>query len=31
MHLKIQLLSRCLKLSNSKPGCRVWALDLFVK
>jgi hypothetical protein len=23
MHLKIQLLSRCLKLSNSKPGCRV--------
>jgi hypothetical protein len=31
MHLKIQLLSRGLKLSNSKPGCRVSALHFFVK
>jgi hypothetical protein len=31
MHLKIPLLSRGLKLSNSKPGCRVSALHFFVK
>jgi hypothetical protein len=31
MHLKIPLLTWCLKLSNSKPGCRVSALHFFVK
>jgi hypothetical protein len=31
MHLKIPLLSQGLKLSNSKPGCRVSALHFFVK
>jgi hypothetical protein len=31
MHLKIQLSNRGLKLSNSKPRCRVSALHLFVK
>jgi hypothetical protein len=31
MHLKIPLLSWGWKLSNSKPGCRVSALDFFVK
>jgi hypothetical protein len=31
MHLKITLLSRGLKLSNSKPGCGVSALHFFVK
>ncbi len=31
MHLKIPLLSRGFKLSNSKPRCRVSALHLFVK
>ncbi len=31
MHSKIPLLSRGLKLSNSKPGCRVSALHFFVK
>jgi hypothetical protein len=31
MHLKILLLSRGLKLSNSKPGSRVSALHFFVK
>jgi hypothetical protein len=31
MHLKIPLLSRGLKVSNSKPGCKLSALDLFVK
>ncbi len=31
MHLKIPLSSRGLRLSNSKPGCRVSALCLFVK
>ncbi len=30
MHLKIQLLSRGLKLSNSKPCCRVSALYFFI-
>ncbi len=29
MHLKIQLLSRSLKLSNLKPGCRVSAFHFF--
>jgi hypothetical protein len=31
MHLKIPLLSRDLKVSNSEPGCRVSALRFFVK
>ncbi len=31
VHLRIPLLSRGLKLSNSKPGCRVSALHFFVK
>jgi hypothetical protein len=31
MHLKIPLAIRGLKLSNSKPGCRVSALHHFVK
>ncbi len=31
MHLKIQLLSRGLKLSNFKPGCRVSGLHFSVK
>jgi hypothetical protein len=31
MHLKIPLLSRGLKMSNSKPGCIVSALHFFVK
>ncbi len=34
MHLKIPLLSqglKLLKLLNSKPGCRVSALNFFVK
>ncbi len=31
MHLKIPLLNRSLKLSNSKPGCRVSAQHVFVK
>jgi hypothetical protein len=31
MQLKIPLLSWGLKLSNSKPGCRVSALQFFVK
>ncbi len=31
MHLKIPLLSRGLKVSNSNPGCRVSALHFFVK
>jgi hypothetical protein len=31
MHLKIPLLSRGLKLSNPKPGCRVSALHFSVK
>jgi hypothetical protein len=31
MHLKIPLLGLGLKLSNSKPGCRVSALHCFVK
>ncbi len=30
-HLKIPLLSKGLKLPNSKPDCRVSALHLFVK
>ncbi len=30
MHLKIQLSSRGLKLSNSKPGCRVSSFHFFV-
>jgi hypothetical protein len=31
MHLKIPLLSRGLKLSNSEPGCEVSALDFIVE
>jgi hypothetical protein len=31
MNLKIPFLSRGLKLSNSKPGCRVSTLHFFVK
>jgi hypothetical protein len=31
MYLKMPLLSRGLKLPNSKPGCRVSALHFFMK